>query len=58
MAATMSETICWLHVDVVEPTPLFCDNVATRDIANNPAFLERTKRRQNGLSFCLGTCGI
>ncbi|GKD38771.1 uncharacterized mitochondrial protein-like protein, partial [Tanacetum coccineum] len=49
MATAVSE-IMWvrwllkeLDVVVVGPTPLFCDNLAAKHIANNPIFHERTK---------------
>ncbi|XP_021971581.1 uncharacterized mitochondrial protein AtMg00810-like [Helianthus annuus] len=48
MASTVSEVIWvrWLlgelQVHISSPTPLFCDNQAARDIANNPVFHERT----------------
>ncbi|KAJ0533037.1 putative RNA-directed DNA polymerase [Helianthus annuus] len=49
MASTVSELI-WLRwllhelgVSQTGPTTLFCDNQATRNIANNPVFHERTK---------------
>nr|XP_043611887.1 uncharacterized mitochondrial protein AtMg00810-like [Erigeron canadensis] len=49
MAITVSEVlwIRWLLKDfdihITDPTPLYCDNQATRHIANNPVYHERTK---------------
>ncbi|XP_024978988.1 uncharacterized protein LOC112516198 [Cynara cardunculus var. scolymus] len=49
MATTVSEILwlCWLLHDheaaPVGPTPLYCDNNAARQIANNPVFHECTK---------------
>ena len=49
MASTVSEVV-WMRWLLTELgicssglTPLFCDNQATRHIANNPVFHERTK---------------
>nr|GEZ45992.1 putative reverse transcriptase, RNA-dependent DNA polymerase, Gag-polypeptide of LTR copia-type [Tanacetum cinerariifolium] len=49
MASTVSEVLWvrWLlselRIDTSSPTPLFCHNQASRHIANNPVFHERTK---------------
>nr|GFC50222.1 probable leucine-rich repeat receptor-like protein kinase At1g35710 [Tanacetum cinerariifolium] len=49
MASIVSEVLWvrWLlselRVDTSSHTPLFCDNQAARQIANNPVFHERTK---------------
>ncbi|KAF5776249.1 putative RNA-directed DNA polymerase [Helianthus annuus] len=49
MASTVSEVIWmrWLLTDLQvvqdQATPIFCDNLAVKHIANNPVFHERTK---------------
>lgn len=57
MATTVSE-ILWVRWLLEEfkmpqmgPTPLFCDNQAARDIANNPVFHERTKHVERDCYF-------
>ncbi|GKA38344.1 uncharacterized mitochondrial protein-like protein [Tanacetum coccineum] len=60
MASTVSEIIWvrWLlselHVHNPLAIPLFCDNQATRHIANNPVFHERTKHVEMDCYFVRG----
>lgn len=57
MSTTVSEVLWlrWLLKDLdvfsTGPTPLFCNNQATRHIANNYVFHERTKHVKMGCYF-------